>query len=98
MQNPKETVSQEVTQQQETQQQNNDNKLLSPKASVLIQSRASGTRTQGNLPKIQAEPDSLTRLRAQTQGILHEDRIINTLLQMKNSGLPKTARAHAPRT
>ena len=50
-----------------------------PQASVLIQSRASGTRTQG--------PDSLPRLRAHTKGILHEGRIINTLLQMKNSGL-----------
>jgi hypothetical protein len=37
--NPKETVNQEEVQQQETQQQNNDNKLLSPKASVLIQPR-----------------------------------------------------------
>jgi integrase len=66
-----------------------------PQASVLIQSRASGTRTQGNLPKIQAEPDSLTRLRAHTQGILHEDRIINTLLQMKNSGLSEATLATA---
>jgi len=66
-----------------------------PQASVLIQSRASGTRTQGNLPKIQAEPDSLTRLRAHTQGILHEDRIINTLLQMKNPGLSEATLATA---
>jgi len=58
-----------------------------PQASVLIQSRASGTKTQDNLPVIQAEPDSLTRLRAHTKGILHKDRIINTLSQMKNPGL-----------
>ncbi len=37
--NPKETVSQEEIQQQETQQQNNDNKLLSPMTSILIQPR-----------------------------------------------------------
>jgi hypothetical protein len=58
-----------------------------PQASILIQSRASGTRTQG--------PDSLPRLRARTQGILHEDRIINTLLQMKNSGLSEATLATA---
>jgi hypothetical protein len=53
-----------------------------PQASVLIQSRASGARTQGYSPEIPAQPDSLTRLRAHTKGILHEDRIINTLLQI----------------
>jgi hypothetical protein len=61
-----------------------------PQASVLIQSRASGARTQGYSPSIQTEPDSLPRLRAHTKGILHQDRIINTLLQMKNSGLSES--------
>jgi hypothetical protein len=54
-----------------------------PQASVLIQSRSSGTRIQDDSPK----PDTLTRLRAHTEGIRHEGLIINTLLQMKNSGL-----------
>jgi hypothetical protein len=35
-------------------------------------------------------PDTMTRLRAHTEGILHEDRIINTLLWMKNSGLAES--------
>jgi len=57
-----------------------------PQASVLIQSRAAGTRTRAFDPQ-NPEPNNLTRLRAHTKGILHEDRIINTLLQRKNSGL-----------
>ena len=55
-------------------------------ASVLIQSRGSGTRTQVKFVP-EPQPETLTRLRAHTRGIRHEDRIINTLLAMKNDGL-----------
>ena len=52
-------------------------------ASVLIQTRSSETRIQDDSPR----PDTLTRLRAHTEGIRHEGLIINTLLKMKNSAL-----------
>jgi hypothetical protein len=63
-----------------------------PQASVLIQSRDSGTRTRALDPP-NPEPDNLTRLRAHTKGILHEDRIINTLLQMANTRLSEETHA-----
>jgi len=50
-----------------------------PQASVLIQTRCATPKTQG--------ADTLTRLRAHTQGIPHEGLIISTLIKMKNSGL-----------
>jgi hypothetical protein len=71
--NPKETVSQEEIQQLETQQQNNDKKLLSPKASVLIQ------------PRLRAPSTRL--LYSQNINADVKGEIINTLLKLKNNGL-----------
>jgi hypothetical protein len=56
-----------------------------PQASVLIQTRSTGTRTHDDSPR----PDTLTRPRAHTIGIRHEQMLINTLINMKNSGLSK---------
>ena len=50
-----------------------------PQASVLIQTSHSEARMPPS--------DMVTRPRAHTQGIKHEDRIINTLLEMKRRGL-----------
>lgn len=54
-----------------------------PQASVLILTSRNLTGILGNLPN----PDTVTRLRAQTNGIRYEDKIINSLLQLKNKGL-----------
>jgi hypothetical protein len=70
---PKETVSQEQIQQQETQQQNNDNKILSPKASVLIQPRPRAPSTRLLYSN---------NINADVKG-----KIINTLLKLKNNCL-----------
>jgi hypothetical protein len=54
-----------------------------PQASVLILTSRNLTGILGNSPN----PDTVTRLRARTSGIRYEDKIINSLLQMKNKGL-----------